>query len=162
MAVIDSPERLKSTGPGAPSLELDHDLAVIKVEVGARPVAAAEAILQDGAVTYAVVPRAAKAVSRHRDAGGWVGPVYRAGREGPMAVPTGRVTVPLAPGADADSVVKHLTERGFRTIRRSQSLILAESPQKDVSETLGAIAALGDLPGAESATPQLLFPRAFK
>lgn len=93
------------------------------------------------------------------------GAVYRAVAEGRLVVPTGRVLVRFAEGADASERAGDLTRAGYRIVR-----VLAYAPHSawleaadgSVKSALNRIGRLQRLAGVVNVEPQLLAPRAEK
>lgn len=140
----------------SPGLVLDHDHVVVKLDGPAHP-NWAKAVLSDGGATYAVAASTSAAVERQRRSGTRIGPLYRAEGGRAVAVPTGRVAVKVAAGADLDTLRRNLESLGFRTVRKSERMLFVEPNEDNVAAALGRIESVSALPGAESASPQILY-----
>ena len=92
-------------------------------------------------------------------------PVYAAGGDGPLAVPTGRILVRLENGESAKEYAEAFEAAGFEIDR-----LLSYAPHAawlrprggDVAEALRKLETLARLPGVVHVEPQLLMQRAEK
>jgi hypothetical protein len=95
---------------------------------------------------------------------GEVGPVYSAGPDGPLAVPTGRVLVRLAKGIRPEEREQEFASAGFeieKTLAYAPSAAWLK-PREGVAHALSNLDALENTPGVEHVEPQLLMERAFR
>jgi|tagenome__1003787_1003787.scaffolds.fasta_scaffold19856657_1 hypothetical protein len=129
------------------SYALDEGLVAVHGDApaGEKPVAS----LEGDAITVVDAPSAAQ----------HVGPVYRAGPGGPIAVPTGRVFVRFQEGTDAASRAGELAAAGF-----SIESVPSYAPHaawvrpgsESVADALVDLDRLRALPGVENVEPQLV------
>ena len=94
-----------------------------------------------------------------------VGPVYSAGPDGPLAVPTGRVLVRLSDGIRAEDRRAVFEAAGFRidqTLSYAPQAAWLQPSQGGVAAALQGLPDLGRLPDVVHVEPQLLMPRALK
>jgi hypothetical protein len=92
-------------------------------------------------------------------------PVYSAGPDGPIAVPTGRVFVRFAEGVRADERRDALTALGFeieRTMSYAKNAAWVSSADGGVAHALERLPQLESLPDVMHVEPQLLMERALK
>lgn len=91
-----------------------------------------------------------------------IGPVYRLGEHGPLAVPTGKVFVRFA---EQISLADHRGEIERAGFEISQILSYAphagwvEPGSRKIAEAVGRFQELGQIPGVEAVEPQMLMER---
>jgi len=91
-----------------------------------------------------------------------IGPVYRIGETGPLAVPTGKVFVRFAEHATFEDHRKEIEEAGFEI---SQILPYAphaswvEPSSRKIADAISGFNALQQIPGVEIVEPQMLMER---
>ena len=91
------------------------------------------------------------------------GPVYSVGKDGPLAVPTGRVFVRLAQGVRPADRREHFAKAGFeveRTLSYAPNAAWLHATDGDVGQALAGIATLEKLPDVVHVEPQMLLERA--
>lgn len=91
-----------------------------------------------------------------------IGPVYRLGEHGPLAVPTGKVFVRFA---EQTSLADHRGEIERAGFEISQTLSYAphagwvEPGSREIAEAVSRFQELGQIPGVEAVEPQMLMER---
>jgi hypothetical protein len=141
----------------------DHrdDMYAVRVR-GSDAAAGSRARIVEGPLTaFAVYEERTRTADRSAD----TLPVYSAGQQGPLAVPTGRVFVRFTEGIRAETRREDLMALGF-TLESVPSyapnaawLALADGTPADALERLEAVAALPDVAHVE---PQLVIERILK
>jgi hypothetical protein len=122
----------------------------------------ADAVLvlhDDSTSTFAVYDGRRRAKTLGED----VGPVYSAGPDGPLAVPSGRVFVRLREGLRASAQRSRFAAEGFEiesTPSYAPNAAWLRPTRGGVGHALRALAALGRVPGVEHVEPQMLLARA--
>ena len=123
----------------------------------------AVAVLHDDASTSFAVYEGAPLRRRAEDEE--IGPVYSAGPDGPLAVPTGRVFVRLEEGLGPDARSAEFARAGFEIEQRlsyAPNAAWLRPAHGGVAKALPALAALERIPGVVHVEPQLLLARAWK
>ncbi len=106
-------------------------------------------------VVYKGTPPASRAAAD-------VGPVYSAGPDGPLAIPTGRIFVRLSDGVRPDHLRKQFEAAGFRiaqTLSYAPNAAWLEPLAEAVHRTLPDVNSLEQLTDVVLIEPQLLFER---
>jgi hypothetical protein len=137
------------------------DLYAVRETPDAATADAVAVIPDDAASTFAVY----KGAPPKDQTGGDVGPVYSAGPGGPLAVPTGRVFVRLAPGVRADERRDQFEAAGFRiekTLSYAPNAAWLCPSTGSVAEALPRLDELEKLPDVEHVEPQLLMERSLR
>ena len=92
-----------------------------------------------------------------------VGPVYSAGPDGPLAVPTGRIFVRLTAGVEPEQRRPQFDAAGFdihRTLSYASNAVWLRPKAGGVAEALLRLDALARVPDVVHIEPQLLMQRA--
>jgi hypothetical protein len=155
------PNRLRIGNEGGAVFERQPDLYAVRHRTGAKT-AAPLAVMHESATSAFAVYRSepGEAVSE-----GEVGPVYSAGPDGPLAVPTGRVLVRLAKGLKPQERSPEFASAGFeieRTLPYAPSAAWLRPREGGMAQALSNLDALEKTPGVEHVEPQLLMERAFR
>lgn len=156
----DYPKRVSVGTDKAAAYELRADLHSVRHAAGASQDEAV-AVIPDGKAAFAVY----KGTPSHDRGIEDVGPVYSAGPDGPIAVPTGRVFVRFANGVRADERKKEFEKAGFeidKTLSYAPNAIWLRPASGGVHRALPALASLNKLPDVEHVEPQLLLERELK
>lgn len=93
------------------------------------------------------------------------GPVYSAGRDGPLAVPTGRVLVRLRDGLQADTRRKQFKEAGYdieRTLSYAPNAAWLRAGSGGIADALSGIGALEAGPDVVHVEPEMIQERKLK
>jgi hypothetical protein len=91
-----------------------------------------------------------------------IGPVYRLGNQGPLAVPTGKVFVRFS---ERESFADHredMEQAGFRiiqTLSHAPQAGWVEASSGGIADALGRFGALRRITGVEAVEPQMLMER---
>lgn len=96
---------------------------------------------------------------------GEVGPVYSVGRDGPLAVPTGRIFIRLAEGVRPETRRSQFASAGFeieRTLSYAPNAAWLTPKEGGVARALSGLADLAKTPDVVHVEPQLLMQRALK
>lgn len=96
------------------------------------------------------------------DAGTDAEPVYSAGRDGPLAVPTGRIFVRLAAGLTPKERIAEFASMGLeieRTLSYAPNAAWLRPAQGGAAEALRVLKKVEKVPGVEHAEPQMLIQR---
>src|SRR5262245_13261745 len=140
--------------------ERRRDLYSVRQPAQAAAKEAVAVIRGDGGVAFAVY-KGTPPDHRTDD----VGPVYSAGPDGPLAVPTGRVFVRLAEGVRPEHRRKQFEAAGFhvdQTLSYAPNAAWLRPSTGGVAQALPALTGLRDVPDVVHVEPQLLFERSLK
>jgi hypothetical protein len=149
------PDRLR-TGPAA-TFHLRPHLYVIQHTGGGARDGAIAVVPADATSTYAVYEGSAAALH-----GEEAGPVYSAGPDGPLAIPTGRVFVRLQDGVTPDTKRQAFGAAGFaieRTLPYAPNAAWLRPTEGGVAGALAGLSALENTPDVVHVEPQLLMQR---
>jgi len=142
-------------------LERRHDLYAVRQSTGAAAKDAVTVLGDDTRVAFAVYRGDPPEGHKAED----VGPVYSAGPDGPIAVPTGRVFVRLTEGVKPEERRQQFEAAGFhieQTLSYAPNAAWLRPTTGGVNHALPAIATLEKLDDVVHVEPQLLFDRQFK
>jgi hypothetical protein len=154
----DYPSRLHvGTADAGSVFELRPDFHAVKRAAGA-----------DTDKAVAVMPAAADAVYaiyKGVTAEDAAGPVYSAGRDGPLAIPTGRVLVRLRDGIQADARREQFKEAGYdieRTLSYAPNAAWLRAGNGGIADALSGIGALKASPDVVHVEPEMIQERKLK
>ncbi|HQZ38095.1 MAG TPA: hypothetical protein PLH72_03555 [Vicinamibacterales bacterium] len=149
-------------GSGRPAFERRTGLYAVRKPVAEAADRDAVAVIPEDAhasfAIYRTEHEAGRAVSP-------AAPVYAAGREGPLAVPTGRVFVRLAEGVGASEQRTQFASAGFeieQTLSYAPNAAWLRPASGDIAQALQSLDTLRALAQVVHVEPQLLLQRALK
>jgi len=152
------PNRLRGGASDEPAFIRRPDYYFVR-DTATRAPAGAVAIMRDSAAHNLVVFRGHPSRKVEADAG----PVYSAGPDGPLAVPTGRVFIRLADGVRPADRRAALAAAGFeieRTVPYAPGAAWLRPASGGLAHALSALDALAAVPDMVHVEPQMLMERA--
>jgi hypothetical protein len=158
--VQKAPERVRS-GPSS-FFERRPELYALRHETNvARREGMLAEVSDDANDRYAVYEGTPPAATATED----VLPVYSAGKEGPIAVPTGRVFVRLREGVRPDERRRQFADAGFeieKILPYAPGAAWLRPAEGGVGEALDRMTVLEELPDVVHVEPQMLLERALR
>lgn len=161
--------RIRTGNDGGTVFELEPELYTVRTRPAAGP--QGESTVPGGAPVAVVAEGATSSYAVYggtpaRDlSDAAVGPVYSAGRGGPLAIPTGRVLVRLVKGERPGDRTQAFASAGFeieKTLSYAPSTAWLTPRGGDVAHALNNLDALERMTGVEHVEPQLLMERGFR
>jgi hypothetical protein len=155
------PGRIRIGGHRAGTFQRRDGMYAVRAG-GADDCAGCRARIADGARSSVAVYEGHPPAARRSDD---LIPVYSAGPQGPLAVPTGRVFVRFADGTRAEERRGDLEALGFtveRVLSYAPNAVWVTPTRGGPARALEQFEAIASLPGVVHAEPQLLLERARK
>jgi len=153
------PNQLRAGGGKGLVFEHRPDLHSVRQAAGKTRSKAVAWMNEDAKTAYGVYEGPAAGT------GAEVGPVYSAGSNGPLAVPTGRVFVRLAEGNRAEEHRAQFTAAGFdieQLLSYAPNAAWLRPREGGVAAALGGLEKLHSLAAVTHVEPQLLMERALR
>jgi hypothetical protein len=158
--VPDYPKRVESGTP-LTVFEQRPELYAIKQSAATGDQHAIAVIPDEAAVAFGIYEGPPPKDLRAEE----IGPVYSAGADGPLAVPTGRVFVRLADNVRADKRAKQFQSAGFtidKLLSYAPNAAWLKPSTGGVAAALPGLARLREVASVEHVEPQLLLQRELK